>query len=147
MIWHRDVVLIRPFFVLWLNQTMVAITDLLASAWLLPLAYGASSSSSAASSQYTIPASTVVGANQIANIDDPEAVNTQSACPGYKASNVHQTSKGFTATLNLAGEPCNVYGMDVDPLDLSVEYQAADRLDIHCSDSCRCVEYFVVFPQ
>ena len=71
---------------------MVGLADLVvASAWLLPMAYGQSSSASA-SSQYTIPASANIGANLIANVDDPQAVNAQTVCPGYKASNVHQTS-------------------------------------------------------
>ena len=110
---------------------MVGLADLVvASAWLLSVAYGQSSSASASSSQYTIPASANIGANLIANVDDPQAVNAQTVCPGYKASNVHQTSKGFTATLGLAGEPCNAYGIDVDSLDLSVEYQTADRINV-----------------
>lgn len=77
-----------------------------------------------------MPASVDVGAPLIANIDDPIAVNAQSVCPGYKASNVHNTLRGFTASLQLAGEPCNVYGTDVDALTLSVEYLAVDRLNI-----------------
>lgn len=110
---------------------MVNIAGLLAGSWLLLSgAHGASSSASASYSQFTIPASADVGANLIANTDDPQAVNAQSVCPGYKAANVHQTSKGLTATLQLAGEPCNAYGIDVDSLDLSVEYQAKDRLNI-----------------
>lgn len=45
------------------------------------------------------------------------------SCPGYKASNVQQTSNGLTADLTLAGYPCNVYGKDVQDLTLLVEYQ------------------------
>ncbi|KAJ5899750.1 hypothetical protein N7495_004494 [Penicillium taxi] len=86
-------------------------------------------------SQYTIPASADFGANLIANIDDPHAVNAQLACPGYKAGNLKYTSKGVTATLKLAGEPCNAYGTDVDQLDFSVEYLAFDRLHIHITPS------------
>ncbi|KAA8648813.1 hypothetical protein EYZ11_004025 [Aspergillus tanneri] len=115
---------------------MVSFTGLLAGIGLLPVAYGASPSRassatvSAPSSQFTIPASADVGAQLIANIDDPKAVNAQSACPGYKASNVNNTAHGFTASLQLAGKPCNVYGTDVDSLTLTVEYQAKDRLNI-----------------
>ncbi len=61
------------------------------------------------------------------NIYDPQAVNAQSVCPGYKASNVKQNNLGFTATLTLAGKACNVYGDDVDSLQLTVEHQSADR--------------------
>lgn len=47
----------------------------------------------------------------------------QSECPGYRASNVQQSDQGLTATLQLAGDPCNVYGPDVHNLALTVEYQ------------------------
>ncbi|KAJ5216987.1 hypothetical protein N7468_009995 [Penicillium chermesinum] len=109
---------------------------LLSGAWLLPAVYGASSSLSSSAtttsgySQYTLPANVDIGANLIANIDDPEAVNAQSVCPGYKASNVKNTTQGVTATLTLAGKPCNVYGTDVESLNLSIEYLASDRLSV-----------------
>lgn len=110
---------------------------LISGAWLLPAVYGAGSSSSLSSatttswhSQYTLPADVDTGANLIANIDDPEAVNVQSVCPGYKASNVKNSTNGITATLKLAGKPCNVYGTDVESLDLSIEYLASDRLSV-----------------
>ncbi|GLA57182.1 hypothetical protein AtubIFM54640_003307 [Aspergillus tubingensis] len=113
---------------------MVKLTDLLARAWLVPLAYGASqsrlSTTTSSQPQFTIPASADVGAQLIANIDDPQAANAQSVCPGYKASKVQHNSRGFTASLQLAGRPCNVYGTDVDSLTLSVEYQDSDRLNI-----------------
>ena len=113
---------------------MVKLTDLLARAWLVPLAYGASqsrlSTTTSSQPQFTIPASADVGAQLIANIDDPQAVDAQLACPGYKASNVQLSPRGFSASLQLAGKPCNVYGTDVDSLALSVEYQDSDRLNI-----------------
>lgn len=79
---------------------------------------------------FTIPASADEGAVLIPNIQDPEAVNAQDVCPGYKASDVQQDDKGLTATLSLAGEPCNVYGTDIEELSLSVEYQAKGRLAV-----------------
>ena len=91
---------------------MVGFGDLLVGAWLLPAVYGASSSSSLTTPsssisseyhQYTIPAAADEGANLIANIDDPEAIDAQKACPGYKASNVKQSANGVSATLKLAG--------------------------------------------
>lgn len=115
---------------------MAGLKSVLANSWLIPVALGASqslvpsTSATAPYSQFTIPASADAGANLIANIDDPEAVNVQSACPGYKATDVKHTSQGFTANLGLAGDPCNVYGTDVDSLTLTVEYQAKDRLNI-----------------
>ncbi|KAI0905730.1 glycoside hydrolase family 31 protein [Ustulina deusta] len=66
----------------------------------------------------------------IPNIRDPQAVDPQVVCPGYKASNVVKTPLGLTADLILAGDPCNVYGTDIEALGLVVEYQAADRLHV-----------------
>lgn len=37
------------------------------------------------------------------NVDDPDAVDAQTVCPGYTASNVVRTAHGFNATLTLAG--------------------------------------------
>lgn len=44
-------------------------------------------------------------------------------CPGYNATNVSNVHNGFTADLVLAGEPCNVYGPDLERLSLSVLYE------------------------
>lgn len=115
---------------------MVGFTRLFSGASLLSAAYGASHTAAVRTpattswTQFTMPASADVGAQLIANVDDPKAVHPQSVCPGYKASNVKHTSRGFTASLHLAGEPCNAYGTDVDALSLSVEYQAVDRLNV-----------------
>lgn len=115
---------------------MLGVSGILVGAWLLPVVYGASSTHSPASTtasahvQYTIPPSADISANLIANIDDPEAIHAQSACPGYKASSIKHSLHGLTAILQLAGKPCNAYGNDVDSLDFSVEYLAKDRLNI-----------------
>lgn len=82
---------------------------------------------------FTIPASADQGAELISNIHDPEAVNAQDVCPGYKASQLQETDGGISAVLTLAGAPCNVYGNDVDVLNLKVEYQSKDRLAINIS--------------
>lgn len=82
---------------------------------------------------FTIPASADEGADVLPNIDDPEAVNAQDVCPGYKASQVQEDDRGLTAVLTLAGAPCNVYGNDVEVLNLKVEYQASNRLAINIS--------------
>ncbi|KAI1806571.1 glycoside hydrolase family 31 protein [Daldinia bambusicola] len=71
-----------------------------------------------------------VGLPIIPNIVDPQAINAQTVCPGYVASNVKNTTNGFTADLTLAGEACNVYGTDIEALSLTVEYQAVDRLHV-----------------
>lgn len=80
--------------------------------------------------QFTVPAEADEGANLLPNILDPQAVNAQTVCPGYIASNVRNTSRGLTADLTLAGPACNVYGNDVVDLKLVVEHQSASRLHI-----------------
>lgn len=84
-------------------------------------------------SVFTIPASADQGAELIPNIKDPEAINAQNVCPGYKASQLQETDNGISAVLELAGAPCNVYGNDIDVLNLKVEYQSKDRLAINIS--------------
>jgi alpha-glucosidase len=79
---------------------------------------------------FTVPASAQNGLPVLPNINDPQAVNAQDVCPGYTASNVVRTPYGLTASLQLAGKACNVYGTDVDALNLTVEYQSSDRLHV-----------------
>ena len=79
---------------------------------------------------FTVPSAADAGASLLPNIQDPEAVDAQAVCPGYKAENVKKNDLGFTATLRLAGQACNVYGNDIDTLNLSVEYQSVDRLAV-----------------
>lgn len=50
-------------------------------------------------------------------------VGAQEDCPGYRASNVQQTDHGLTADLQLAGAACNIFGLDLPNLTLTVEYQ------------------------
>ncbi|KAK4985984.1 hypothetical protein LTR66_008016 [Elasticomyces elasticus] len=63
-------------------------------------------------------------------IYDPTAPNAQAICPGYKASNVVNTTQGFTADLTIAGPACSAYGNDIADLTLAVEYQAKQRLSV-----------------
>jgi alpha-glucosidase len=79
---------------------------------------------------FTVPKSADIGLNVMANIIDPQAVNPQDVCPGYKASNVQENDNGLTADLRLAGPACNVYGNDIEDLTLLVRLQADDRLRI-----------------
>jgi len=60
---------------------------------------------------------------------DPTAPDPQ-ACPGYKASNVVNGTKGFTADLTIAGANCQAYGNDIADLTLEVSYQAKSRLNV-----------------
>ena len=82
------------------------------------------------SPQFTVPAGADVGATLIPAINDPEAKDSQASCPGYKGSDVVNNELGFEATLTLAADACNVYGNDVETLNLSVQYQSADRLSV-----------------
>jgi alpha-glucosidase len=84
---------------------------------------------------FTVPAAADASVLLLPNIQDSKAVNAQDVCPGYIASNVLRNSYGFTASLALAGEGCNVYGTDVDYLNLTVEYQSADRLHVQITPS------------
>ncbi|KKY27734.1 putative alpha-glucosidase precursor [Phaeomoniella chlamydospora] len=51
-------------------------------------------------------------------------------CPGYTAANVQSSKTVLTADLTLAGKACNVYGVDVADLTLTVEYQTTERLRV-----------------
>jgi alpha-glucosidase len=79
---------------------------------------------------FTIPPSADEGAQLVPNIYDPQAVDAQAVCPGYKASGLVQGDRGLSATLTLAGAPCNAYGIDIEELDLNVEFQAKERLAV-----------------
>lgn len=79
---------------------------------------------------FTVPAAADEGASLLPNIKDPAAIDPQLVCPGYSGSNVVRTDAGLTARLTLAGKACNLYGTDVESLNLTVEYQSADRLSV-----------------
>ncbi|KAK5121369.1 hypothetical protein LTR85_005535 [Meristemomyces frigidus] len=79
---------------------------------------------------FTVPASADVGPNVLPNTKDPNAKQAQALCPGYTASDIDRTANGFTAKLTLTGEPCNVYGTDIEDLLLTVDTQTAHRLRI-----------------
>lgn len=65
-----------------------------------------------------------------------------SACKGYKAQNVKESSTGLTATLTLIGEGCGIYGPDIQELKLEVDYQTGRPPVSHLlSPSC------LLFPQ
>lgn len=79
---------------------------------------------------FTVPADADDGQALLPNIQDPQAVDVQTVCPGYTASNVQTSDNGLTANLDLAGAGCNVYGNDIENLTLTVEYQETGRLHI-----------------
>ncbi|KAL9118764.1 MAG: hypothetical protein Q9187_004688 [Circinaria calcarea] len=68
---------------------------------------------------FTVPATADQGAVLLPNIYDPQAIDAQTVCPGYTASNVVWTPLGLTADLSLiGGKACNVYGTDIFNLNL-----------------------------
>ena len=85
--------------------------------------------------EFTVPDSVNFGKSLLPNIYDPKAPNAQNRCPGYRANDVQTSSSGLTAHLTLAGQPCNVYGIDIIDLDLVVEYQTDSRLHISIQPS------------
>ncbi len=104
---------------------------------LAPLAVDAQSSAAAGASPttsfrpiFTVPAGADIGQTLIPNIQDPNAVDAQTICPGYKGSNVKYSDTGLTALLTLAGPACNIYGTDIESLSLKVEYQTDSRLHV-----------------
>ena len=84
---------------------------------------------------FTVPAAADSGVPVIPNIQDPQAVDAQTVCPGYLASNVVRNAYGFNAILKLAGSACNVYGTDIQTLNLAVQYQSGNRLSVNIQPS------------
>ncbi|KAI6817135.1 glycoside hydrolase family 31 protein [Hortaea werneckii] len=72
-----------------------------------------------------------------------------SSCPGYVATKQWETRSGFYADLELAGEACNVFGIDLPQLKLEVEYETADRLHVKILDTNNTVYQIPdeVFPR
>ncbi|KAI9794062.1 MAG: hypothetical protein M1816_006687 [Peltula sp. TS41687] len=95
----------------------------------------------------SVPPSAGTGAPLLPNIQDPQAVDPQTICPGYTASNVVSSGSKLTAQLSLAGKPCNVYGNDINDLTLTVEYQAQDRLHVEIAptylDASNATQYII----
>ncbi|EEA23368.1 hypothetical protein TMatcc_002228 [Talaromyces marneffei ATCC 18224] len=67
------------------------------------------------------------------------AIADLSRCPGYELKHVALTASSLTASLQLAGEPCNVYGADIKDLKLLVEYQTDGRLHVKIYDAAEDV--------
>ncbi|KAI8318714.1 hypothetical protein GQ54DRAFT_299948, partial [Martensiomyces pterosporus] len=56
-------------------------------------------------------------------------------CPGYTLLYKVDNDRGFSASLKLAGKPCNVYGTDIADLKLQVSLDREDRLRVHIQDT------------
>ncbi|KAJ3842661.1 glycoside hydrolase family 31 protein [Lentinula raphanica] len=57
------------------------------------------------------------------------------ACPGYNVTNAVDQDGTFTANLVLAGAGCNVFGTDVEALNLTVTYETANRIHVKITDT------------
>ncbi|KAK6857859.1 alpha-glucosidase [Apiospora arundinis] len=91
-----------------------------------------------------VAAAATIGNRQLQSPSDPS-----SACPGYTASNVQQSSNGLIASLKLAGDACNSFGRDIDELKLTVNYDNENRLHVKIEDA-KSIAYQVpesVFPR
>ncbi|SMR62123.1 unnamed protein product [Zymoseptoria tritici ST99CH_1E4] len=69
----------------------------------------------------------------------PRQNSTAPDCPGYRATDVKTTANGLSAKLTLAGNPCNVFGTDLEDLTLTVEYQTDARLHVLIEDAAQQV--------
>ena len=121
-----------------LMQIWLSLTALLASAQTESGSISGTTvtaTSSAEAAQFTVPDSVNRGQNLLPNILDPSAPVAQDKCSGYTASQVTQSAQGITAHLTLSGEACNVYGTDINDLDLVVEYQTDSRLNVRIQPS------------
>lgn len=72
----------------------------------------------------------------------PRQNSTTPDCPGYRATDVKTTANGLSAKLTLAGNPCNVFGTDLEDLTLTVEYQTGESIHtellLRCADKMHC---------
>lgn len=59
-------------------------------------------------------------AGQYGTYVNPEVLD---ACPGYNAFNISSSASMLQADLMLAGSPCNVFGHDINHLNLQVVYE------------------------
>lgn len=82
---------------------------------------------------------TLAGVAGIISATSSPAATSLASCPGYVAKDVVQTASSLTATLQLAGEPCNLYGPDIEDLKLLVEYQSDGRLHVKIYDAAEDV--------
>ncbi|KAK8036076.1 alpha-glucosidase [Apiospora rasikravindrae] len=91
----------------------------------------------------------VAAAAAITNRQLPTSSDPSSACPGYTASDVQQSTHGLSASLKLAGTACNSFGRDVQDLKLTINYDNENRLHVKIEDG-KSIAYQVpesVFPR
>ncbi len=60
-----------------------------------------------------------------ATVTNPKVLD---GCPGYKASSINSEGSKLTADLTLSGDPCNVFGADIETLSLEVTYETSESV-------------------
>jgi hypothetical protein len=60
---------------------------------------------------------------QQTELDRPDYKRLNANCPGYTAVAARSSAQGIYSTLQIAGEPCDVYGYDMTELTLDVTYE------------------------
>lgn len=68
----------------------------------------------------------LLGLNSVSSV--VSASSSLDSCPGYNAVNVQVTETDLTADLILAGEPCGIYGPEIQKLALLVQTQSGPFL-------------------
>ncbi|PKS05387.1 hypothetical protein jhhlp_008762 [Lomentospora prolificans] len=71
--------------------------------------------------------------------DAPENPDRGPECPGYRVSNSSTSATGLIVELTLAGNACNIYGLDIDRLILEATYETESRLHVKIQDAATTV--------
>ena len=84
-----------------------------------------------AEASFTAPAAwSDTDTDQLPNIYNTTAVDANAAANGYRLANLTKTEDGLFGILTLRGEAKNIYGYDFTALNLTVSYQAKERLNV-----------------
>lgn len=79
------------------------------------------------STQATLFILSLVGLNLA---DDTARSSSVDLCPGYAVQNARTSRGSLTASLILRGVGCNVYGPDLQKLDLAVTYENSEPISV-----------------
>jgi len=79
---------------------------------------------------FTAPAEWSDGVEQLPNIYNTSAIDANVAANGYRLANLTKTDSGLFGILTIRGKPKNIYGYDFSTLNLTVSYQAKERLNV-----------------
>lgn len=105
--------------------------------------YGNASSTSE-NSQITVADDLTWGVSQTPNILNDSAIDANKVASGYNLLNLTHTTRGLTGILKLI-EETDIYGVDFDFLNLTVEYQSDNRLNVHI-EPVNTTDVFILPP-